>query len=53
MKQPAIRKYLKDSTITYIESLIKRNGNINELPFCIIEELSNPYRKELIKTSIK
>ena len=53
MQQPAIRKYLKDSTIAYIESLIKRNGNINELPFCIIEELSNPYRKELIKTSIK
>lgn len=53
MQQPFFRKYITENTITYIESLIKRNGNINELPFCIIEELSNPYKKELLKTIIK
>lgn len=53
LKEPAIRKYLKDSTIEYIESLVRRNGTTTELPFCIIEELNNPFRKELIKSNIK
>lgn len=53
LREPIIKKTLKETTIKYIETLIRRNEQIVDLPFCVIEELSNPHLKELIKTNIK
>lgn len=49
----AIQTYLSTESLAYLDSIVKRNGNRVELPYIIIDELSNPLKRELIKSKIK
>lgn len=53
LRDPVIKKYFSIKTINYIESLIKRTEKTFDLPYIVIEELSNPHKRELIKSNIK
>lgn len=53
LRDPAIQKYMSIESMDYIESLIRRTGTVTNLPYKLIEELSNPYKRELIKSKIK
>lgn len=48
-----LEKYLSKESINYIRSLINRTGVKTVLPYQLVEELSNPYKRELIKSKIK
>lgn len=52
-KNPTIQSYFRDETIKYLDSLNRRTGAVVELPYRIIDELSNPIKRELIKSRIK
>lgn len=53
LREPMIQRYFSDKTLEYIRNLISRTGECNELPYCIIDELSNPIKREVIKSRIK
>ncbi len=53
LKNDDFRAHISKGTIAYLESLIKRTGTTIEFPHKVIDELSNPYKRELIKSKIK
>lgn len=53
LRDPAMQKHMSIESMDYIESLIRRTGTVTTLPYKLIEELSNPYKRELIKSKIK
>ena len=52
-KSEILEKYLSTESMNYIRSLLKRTGANTNLPYILIEELSNPYKREVIKSKIK
>ena len=49
----AIQTYLSTESLAYLDSIVRRNGSRIELPYRIIDELSNPSKREVIKSKIK
>lgn len=52
-RQEAIQKYFKDKTLMYIDSLGDLGRKAPDLPYCIIEELQNKDKRDMIKSKIK
>lgn len=52
-RQEAIQKYFSDKTLMYIDSLGNLGVEAPELPYCIIEELQDQEKRDMIKSKIK
>ena len=52
-RQEVIQKYFKDKTLMYIDSLGNLANQAPELPYCIIEELHDKEKRDMIKSKIK
>lgn len=51
-RQDAIQKYFKDQTLTYIDTLGNLGKEAPELPYCIIEELHDIEKRDMIKSKL-
>ena len=52
-RETIIKQTFKDKTLMYIDSLGDLKEPVPELPYCIIEELQDIEKRELIKSNIK
>ncbi len=52
-REPLLQQYFSQKTIEYIQGLGKKPGTVTELPYCIIDEFSDTYKKEELKIRIK
>ena len=52
-REEAIQKYFKDKTLMYIDSLGNLQYPAPDLPYCIIEELHDKEKRDMIKSKIK
>lgn len=52
-REEAIQKHFKDKTLMYIDTLGDLKEPVPELPYCIIEELQNEDKRDMIKSKIK
>ncbi len=52
-REPLLQQYFTSETMEYIQGLAKKPGTITELPYCIIDEFKDSYKKEELKIRIK